>query len=287
MMADLEDKETGGKKNSFEAEGKSPGKGELLELFLEGIPFGLANTLPGISGGTVALIFYIYEPLIKALKNIHLYFLIPLAAGAGLGALLGASVLDRLLEIYPGPIMALLAGMILASLRVTWHEASEEKSQGKKEILNFVLTLAGVVFALFLTGREGGGNGASLLAIFFASFFGSVTMLLPGISGASLLVALGVYRQVISAIAGLDILVLFVYGLGTVVGLVLFAWLLSWMIRRYRRQFMFLLSGLILGSLVGVIPPGIGAGEIISFFIGFAAVFRLISYTRRRQRKAG
>ena len=119
--------------------------------------------------------------------------------------------------------------------------------------------------------------------IFGASILGSVTMLLPGISGASLFVVLGVYRQIITAIAELQLLVLFVYGLGTIVGLLVFAWLLSWLIRRYRRQLMFLLSGLILGSVAGVIPVDPGLPEFVSFIVGFGSVFRLISWTRRRQ----
>lgn len=255
----------------------------LLRLFLDGIPFGLANTLPGMSGGTVALILYIYEPLIKAIKNIDLIFLVPLGAGAGIGALLGASVIDRILAIYPGPLMALLAGMILASLRVTWHEASREKKAGRKDIFNIILLLTGITLAIILAGNNGNGGQASLEAIFLASFFGSITMLLPGISGASLLVALGVYRQVITAIAGLDFLILFVYGLGTVFGLLIFAWLLSWFITRHRRQLMFLLSGLILGSVIGIIPSGPGAIELIAFVLGFALIFKVISYTRQRE----
>ncbi|SDL18028.1 putative membrane protein [Halarsenatibacter silvermanii] len=253
-----------------------------LRLFLEGLPFGVANTLPGMSGGTVALIFYIYEPLLLAIKNLDLLFLIPLGAGAGLGALLGATVIDRVFDLYPDLLMALLAGMILASLRVTWHEARRDFSGGRIKIINPLLAVLGIILALFLTGEGETEAAASLLMIFGASILGSVTMLLPGISGASLFVVLGVYRQIITAIAELQFLVLLVYGLGTVVGLLVFAWLLSWLIRRYRRQLMFLLSGLILGSVAGVIPTSPGFPELISFVIGFAAVFRLISWTRRR-----
>lgn len=258
-------------------------KFNFLRLFMEGIPFGMANTLPGMSGGTVALILYIYEPLIKAIKNINLIFLIPLGVGAGIGALLGASVIDRIFEIYPGLLTALLAGMILASLRVTWHEANKENTAGKKEVFNIILLLAGISLAVILTGNNESGGQAALSAIFLASFFGSITMLLPGISGASLLVALGVYRQVITAIASLDFVVLFFYGLGTVSGLLIFAWLLSWLITRHRRQLMFLLSGLILGSVIGMVPAGPGMTELISFILGFALVFNIISYTRKRE----
>ncbi len=267
----------------FDDDIKPDKKFNFLRLFMEGIPFGMANTLPGMSGGTVALILYIYEPLIKAIKNINLIFLIPLGVGAGIGALLGASVIDRIFEIYPGLLTALLAGMILASLRVTWHEANKENTAGKKEVFNIILLLAGISLAVILTGNNESGGQAALSAIFLASFFGSITMLLPGISGASLLVALGVYRQVITAIASLDFVVLFFYGLGTVSGLLIFAWLLSWLITRHRRQLMFLLSGLILGSVIGMVPAGPGMTELISFILGFALVFNIISYTRKRE----
>jgi len=266
---------------------------KLSQLFIRGLPLGIANTLPGISGGTVALILHIYEPLIKAIKNIQLGFLIPLLGGVGLGVLLGATFIDRIFELYPALTMALIAGMILASLRKTRQEAGRErpgigeKSAAKRqiskrtgEILNYFLLLAGILLALLLSRRIGGGSGAAVIAgepgllrIFLASALASITMLLPGISGGSLLVLLGVYPAFIQAIARFQLLTLLIYNLGSICGLLIFAWILNWFIENYRRQLMFFLSGLILASAALSMPANPGFPEMLAFALGFSAVF--------------
>lgn len=273
--------------------GKSLDSSKISRLFLLGLPLGIANTLPGISGGTVALILHIYEPLIKAIKSIELRFLVPLLGGVGLGVLLGAAFIDRIFELYPALIMALIAGMILASLRKTRHEAGRERRESRKnsavqrqrsertgEILNYFLLLAGILLALLLSRRIGGGSGSAVIAgepgflrIFLASALASITMLLPGISGGSLLVLLGVYPAFIQAIARFQLLTLLIYNLGSVCGLLIFAWLLNWFIENYRRRLMFFLSGLILASAALSMPADPGLLEMLLFALGFSAVF--------------
>jgi len=248
--------------------GKTLDSSKISRLFLRGLPLGIANTLPGISGGTVALILHIYEPLIKAIKSIELGFLIPLLGGVGLGVLLGAVFIDRIFELYPAAMMALIAGMILASLRKTRQEAARERPSSRNnaaaqrqraertgEILNYFLLLAGILLALLLSRRVTGGSGSTVIAggpgflrIFLASALASITMLLPGISGGSLLVILGVYPAFIQAIARLQLLTLLIYNLGSICGLLIFAWLLNWFLENYRRRLMFLFRLLLVFS---------------------------------------
>jgi len=254
------------------------------KLFLQGFPLGLANTLPGISGGTVAIILYIYEPLLRALKKVNLKFLLPLGLGAAAGALLGALVIDRIIEFYPGPVMALLAGMILASLRVTLKEAGGlEPQKESKDLANYILLVLGLLLALLISGEATSvAASASHLRIFLGGLLGSATMILPGISGGTVLVIMGAYRPVISAIATIDLVPLFFFGLGLVTGLIIFAWLLSWLLQSYRRSIMYFLSGLILGSLRGVTPPAPGAPEITFFLLGFLFVWLITWQTARK-----
>ncbi len=256
-------------------------------IFLQGLPIGLANTLPGMSGGTVALILYLYEPLLNALKKIDFKFLLPLGLGGAGGALLGALVVDSFIQSYPDQVMALLAGMILASLRVTIREAGGIKLQesfSKLKVLQYGLILLGIIAALFLSGGSSGFSGnAGYFRIFLAGFLGSATMILPGISGGTVLVVLGVYRPVISAIASLSLVPLFFFGSGLAVGLLVFAWFLSWLLREYKQVLMYFLSGLILGSLGSVVPPAPGASAVLFFFLGFLLVWLLISWASRRE----
>ena len=261
--------------------------GKNTRIFLQGLPIGLANTLPGMSGGTVALILYLYEPLLKALKKIDLKFLLPLGLGGAGGALLGALVIERFIQLYPDRVMALLAGMILASLRVTLREAGGLDFKGdfsKGNILNYGLILLGIIAALIFSGGTSGLSGsAGNFRIFLGGFFGSATMILPGISGGTMLVILGVYYPVISAIASLSLVPLFFFGSGLAVGLIVFAWFLSWLLQRHRRTIMFFLSGLILGSLGSVIPPAPGLAAVLLFLLGFMGIWLLISWTSRRK----
>ena len=261
--------------------------GKNTRIFLQGLPIGLANTLPGMSGGTVALILYLYEPLLKALKRIDLKFLLPLGLGAAAGALLGALVIERFIRIYPDLIMALLAGMILASLRVTLREAGGINLGGgfsKVKALKYGLLVLGILAALLLSGGSSGHSGsAGNFRIFLAGFFGSATMILPGVSGGTVLVIMGVYRPVISAIASLSLVPLFFFGSGLAVGLVVFAWFLSWLLQEHRQAVMYLLSGLILGSLGSVVPPAPGLSAVVLFLLGFLAVWLLISWAFRRE----
>ena len=256
-------------------------------LLLQGFPLGLANTLPGISGGTIAIILYIYEPLLRAIKKIDLKFLIPLGLGAAGGAFFGAVVIGRLINLYTATVYSFIAGMILASTRVTIKEAGNFR-RSSKVLLDIAAVLFGFALAYYFSANQTAAavaSSADYYQIFIGGLLGSMTMILPGISGGTVLVILGVYRPVLTAISTFDILALGAFGLGLVIGLVLFAWLISWLLKNLRRPMMMILSGLILGSVPSVIPSRFGQHELLFFLLGFVLVLLFTMFTARQKGK--
>ena len=160
----------------------------FLELFLKGMPIGMSNTLPGISGGTIALVLKIYDELVHSIKKIKLKFLIPVVLGAVAGVFIGSSVIITLFENYPIFVTSFLLGLILASAKVTFTEIETF------DIYKIILGLAGF-FIAFLYSTEAGSvanvNDISLIKYFAGGAIGSVAMILPGISGGTILVMLG------------------------------------------------------------------------------------------------
>ncbi|MGM0420631.1 MAG: DUF368 domain-containing protein [Bacillota bacterium] len=254
-----------------------------VKRFLQGFPLGLANTLPGISGGTVALILYVYEPLLKALKKINLKFLIPFGLGAAAGAFFGATVIERLFNLYTAAVYAFLAGMILASTKVTLKEAGGFR-KNTKILLDLLAVFLGIFMAYYLTHELASApSTATYQQIFIGGVVGSITMILPGISGGTVLVMMGVYRPVIAAISRFDLLPLLFFGAGLAVGLIIFAWILVWLLKHFRRALMLFLTGLILGSFQSALPSQFGRAQVIFFILGLVTVVLFTEFTSRQK----
>jgi len=246
---------------------------DFLELLIKGIPIGISNTLPGISGGTIALVSGIYERLINGIKRINLRVLVPVGAGALLGVLLGSKVITGLLESsYRGFLIAFLLGLIFASSKVTARqiESFNVKTVG--------LVLLGLFIAYFYSvdiDTKISVEGISLFKFFFGGAIGSVAMILPGVSGGTILIMLGLYQGVLQAITTLDLPIIISFGFGVVVGLLSFSWVLSYLLEHYNSLLMAFLTGLILGSMRSVIPDPIGLLEVIGFVLGVILILWL------------
>ena len=252
------------------------------ELFFKGIPIGISNTLPGISGGTMALVLKIYERLVKGIKNIQLPVLIPIILGAITGVFASSRIIVNLLELYPVFFLAFLVGLILASSKVTAVEVEDVN------LLTIILALAGFSLAfLYSTEINTATVGAdiSLLRYFIGGVVVSIAMILPGVSGGTILVMLGLYQGVLAAISALNLSVIIVFGLGIGIGLLGFSWVLkktkkiivflSYFLNNYRSFLMAFLTGLILGSIRSVIPPSFGVSAVVGFLTGVYIIFLL------------
>ncbi|MEW6724742.1 MAG: DUF368 domain-containing protein [Bacillota bacterium] len=238
-----------------------------MTSFWQGILFGVAVILPGLSGGTAALITGSYRELIGSLAGLRWRYLLPLAAGAALGVFLGAKLLELFWGVYPNVILSFLLGLLLASgidvlRRVPgfgWTEVAAAITG-----LGLVLALSRVEAALPWVGE----GSLSYLRLIIGGAASSSVMLLPGVSGSSLLILLGQYRTILEAINELQWTVLGAFGVGSVIGLFGFSRLLGQLLERFPAVTLSTLGGLVLGSVWLVLPTEFALSEAGALAIG-------------------
>lgn len=245
---------------------------ELVVLLLKGIPIGISNILPGISGGTIALVLGIYEDIIDALKGMRMRVLLPIASGAVLGILVTASLISGLMEHCPAFMFALIFGLILASAVITIKDVNKFNYQTVFSLI------CGFFLAFAVSGNTVTVSSSSNLAmgkVVAAGVLGSVSMLLPGISGATMLVMIGMYQTMLQALTEFNLMIILVFSISALLGVVGLAWVLSYLLRSYRSILMAALSGLIIGSAFVVIPDKLGVTEALGIVSGIVIVLLL------------
>lgn len=252
--------------------------GGLGSLYLKGLAMGLADSVPGVSGGTVAVITGIYDQFIVAITRVdlqaarlfaagsfagfwqHIQGLFLLTVGLGMlsGILLSANTVLYLLQEWVEPLMAFFVGLVLISswtLRV-------EFAPGKAS--NIALMVAGIVLTLLvgsLTPQE--AVGASAWYLYFCGAIAICALLLPGISGAFLLLILGVYESVLRALLGLEVVTIAVFVAGCVTGILIFSRVIAYCLNNYKEKSYAFLTGMLIGSVEALWPWQMGTGTMI------------------------
>ena len=233
---------------------------------------GAADIIPGVSGGTMALIVGIYKDLIGAigdgftavvtlargrpreawaqLRAIPWPLLGPLALGIGTAIVLGSLFVPQLLDAYPVQCRAVFFGLVAASLVIPWRERREHHGW------HYAVAAAAAVGAFFLVGLPRSADAAdpSLFRIAGTAAVAINAMILPGVSGAFLLEVMGLYRTTLDALRGLDVGYVATFALGAGMGLGLAAKGLGWLLKRYHDLTMTVLVGLLAGSLRALWP---------------------------------
>ncbi len=250
---------------------------KCVTVAFKGACMGAADVIPGVSGGTIAFIMGIYEELLNSIKSINgeafrLFFsgkfvafwkhingtfLASLFAGILISVFSLARLMKYLLEFHPIPLWSFFFGLILASAVYIL------KGLDKWNIQNIISLLAGVATGAFICLASPGQTPDELWFIFLSGAIAICAMILPGISGSFILLLLGKYEFVMSAVSSLNIPVLLVFALGCAVGIVSFSHFLSWLLKKYYMLTIALLSGFMLGSLLKVWPwktPGAEEG---------------------------
>jgi putative membrane protein len=251
----------------------------LAVTAIRGFCMGAADIVPGVSGGTVALVFGIYERLIgnvgsgakalgalvrldratfrRHLGEIEWLFLLPLGAGILTAVALLSSVIERLLRERPEVMAGLVLGLVLGSIVVTW------RLRGDRSLAHLGLLVAvGLVTFVLLGFQSGPVSDPALVAYFGAGAIAICAMILPGISGSFLLLMMGMYAAVLAAVHDRELLTLAVFAAGAVLGLALFSTLLNWLLERRHDELLSALIGLMLGSLRVLWPWPNGVGVI-------------------------
>jgi len=237
--------------------------------FFKGMAVGLANIIPGVSGGTIALITGIFERLINSIKafgissltllfkgkfkefanKTDLYFLVSLFAGVILAIVLLAKIFDYLFSQHPVYIWSFFFGLILASVYFVGNTVERWQVN---VIISFIIGTALAIAFTFLTPASQNNN---FLYLVLCGIVAVCSMILPGLSGSFVLILMGNYQLVaIEAINNRDVSILLPVLIGAVVGLVAFSHILSWVFKRFKDQTIAVLTGFILGSL-GIIWP--------------------------------
>lgn len=237
-------------------------------LILKGMAMGAADVVPGVSGGTIALIAGIYEELIFSIKSINLKALKLLYAGKLaafwktingnflLSVLLGIVIsifslskgLTFLLHHYPILVWSFFFGLIIAS---AIYVAQTIKTWNVGAV---VAGIAGIVIAYFITVISPTEANTSWIYIFFSGVIAICAMILPGISGSFILVLLGMYQFILGAVVDLNIPVLLVFVAGAAIGIIGFSNVLSWLLKKYHTLTIALLAGFMVGSLNKIWP---------------------------------
>ncbi len=239
---------------------------EYIILALKGAAIGIANAIPGVSGGTIAVITKIYDRLLDAIdlnfKKIwsNLPFLIPVGIGIVIGVIAAAFTLDFLFENFNVPTQLFFVGVIIGSAPLIYKEATLEKKLKLSSIIPFLIGFCLIISLSFINPVESGVETDFVLTffsgaeLFFGGIIAAVAMIIPGISGSLMLKIYGSYETVIYAVTEFDFPILIIFGMGALIGLLVSAKLISIQLKKHRIFSYLFIGGLIIGSIPAVFP---------------------------------
>ncbi|HMR55383.1 MAG TPA: DUF368 domain-containing protein [Candidatus Doudnabacteria bacterium] len=243
-------------------------KTRKVRLFFTGLTMGIADLIPGVSGGTIAILFGIYDELLytirlitgqvprsilagkfrEAFKLIPFAFLLPVGAGLFIAIFGLVQIVSFLLETQPVLVWALFFGLVVGSVYAVSRRIT-------KWTFRHVLFLTlGFTLTYIVVGLPAVGGNESPLVIFATGAISITAMILPGISGSLIMVLLGQYEIIINAVASRDFVTLGFFATGAIVGLALFVRLLSWLLKYYHFAVIAFLIGVMAGSLRRIWP---------------------------------
>ena len=240
---------------------------ETALLVLKGTAMGIGNAIPGVSGGTIAVVTKIFDRLVesitpnikKLIKNMP--FLLPVAIGMAIGVFLTAKLLDHLFTNYYVPTQLFFMGLIIGSVPIIMRECKKESSRIRP--INLIPFFIGVLFMtalLFLNeGQSLFTEGAALSArdivlYLITGFISAVAMIIPGLSGSMIMKVFGVYDSIIGAVANLNIPVLLIFGAGVILGVFAAVKIIDIVLKKFRQGTYCLILGLIMGSVLHIYP---------------------------------
>ncbi len=250
-------------------------KPQYLQNILKGMAMGIAEVIPGVSGGTIAFITGIYEKLINTIKafdfsligtfkrdgfkglwqQINGTFLVALMAGMAFGVIIGVFGVSHLLENFPQLLWAFFFGLIVSSAIYIGRQV------GKWGIAEIIAVLVGIIVAYYITIASPAQGNEALWFVFLSGAIAISALILPGISGSFILLLMGMYtvvlptvRKAITTFETESLLIVGTFALGCLTGLVTFSRVLSWTFKNYKTQTLALLTGFMIGSLNKIWP---------------------------------
>lgn len=274
---------------------------EKLKLIIKGAFIGIANIIPGVSGGTLAITMGIYEDLIGAIshffkdlkKNINLLLFIGI--GAVLAILLVSKLINYTLDAFPFATILFFIGLILGGMPMLFKKIKGETKKPVNWII-LALTFGLVVGFTFLNGQSADViltdmNLLGYIKLFFVGMIAAATMVIPGISGSFILMLIGYYEPLIKIISGLtdfsnlgsNLTILIPFGIGVVLGIVLIAKLIEYLLKHFEIKTYFGIIGFVIASIITIVMQVVGVSiavpeilvGIILAVAGFAVAYKL------------
>ena len=273
---------------------------EKLTLVIKGFLIGVANIIPGVSGGTLAITRGIYEKLIGAIshffKNLkeNIKFIIPIGIGAFLSILLLSRVISFCLDKYTLATILFFIGLILGGIPLL-----NKKIKGHyKNVSNIIIFLLSFGFVIALSVLKGENvvsfanmNIINYIMLFLVGVVAAATMIIPGVSGSFVLMLLGYYKPIVDTIGALtkfnniwqNIMILVPFGIGVLVGIVAISKLLEFLFKKYEVKTYFGVMGFIMASIITIFTGAEGLAfsipqlliGLILLGIGFTAAYKL------------
>ena len=269
---------------------------EYIINFFKGALVGIANIIPGVSGGTMAVITGIYKKLIDIIGNIlsHLKswaklkedfkFLIPIGLGAVIGIVAFSKLLKWLLANHNMPTIYCFLGLIIGSLPLIFKD-SNKKGFNIKYIIPFIITLIFMIVLNILGNSVNEENAitefattpVNMIKLFGYGFVAAGTMIIPGVSGSMVLMIMGIYTAILSAVANLNIIILIPFAIGVGIGIIIVSKIMNILIEKFYGYTYYAILGFIIGSIIFIFPGFtfnlVGLASIITFVIGFLASY--------------
>ncbi len=246
--------------------------GSSMTIFFKGMLMGMADLVPGISGGTIALITGIYEDLIEAISNINLNifdgglanhfkkkkfdFLLILICGILFSIISFSKFLNYLLVNFNTELRSFFLGMVLFSVILLYRSIEKIRLINAT---NLILLILSIIISFLVFNSPSFDPTITNLYIFLCGIICSLAMILPGISGAYILIILGTYEFLINKISDFStdlssITSIAVFGLGFSLGVIIFSRVIKYLLKSFKKQTFIILIGLIIGSLPKILP---------------------------------
>jgi len=283
----------------------------MVSIFLRGIFMGSVELIPGVSSGTIALITGIYERLVHSISKISFSFLkplfkgdfvgckdkfleeidfqlfIPLLLGIVIAVLAFSKIIGFLLDAHTAYMFAFFLGLILASAYILYQHL------GKISLKLISVSVIGFILAFIFVGLNPIAANHSLPIIFFSGVIAICAMLLPGISGAFVLLLLGQYKYMLDALNSLNIVVIIVFCLGALIGVLGFSKFLAYLLKHHKAFTLAFLIGVMLGTLripYAEVVANIGGSVVMEVVVCLALAvvgFFVVWFVERRFRYMG
>lgn len=253
-----------------------------IRLIIYGAIIGIANIIPGVSGGTMAVILDIYDKLIQSISNFRkdmkgsLKFLIPIGIGAGVGIIVFAKIIKYCLANFVVATNLVFIGLIIGSIPMILGKVQEEKIN-ISELAAFFICLGIMIYMGIASPEEASVvmttlTVGSFLKIFLGSVISAGCMIIPGISGSFVMLLLGIYTTVLTAVSELNIMILIPVAAGCGVGILLFAKIIDILFAKFPQQTYSGILGLMVGSVFVICPAfSINIEFIVGVVLAIAA----------------